>query len=318
MVIRQFDHERLDERLDAPIDRIRNHVFHLVLQPRAGSSNRLGNLARVPRLAMHQTADHVLQRLITFGMRFADQDRCFLRQLRAAVDGCTEGTRDIIDMHERLAVRRIAGKYAAQHLPLIDALDLVRQRRYLAIVGVHAGDAKDQCRNIAAFLMNDSLRINLRLRIGPGRLQWRVLIDYLPRRRWRMDQHRARINELLDLERTQRTQQTARALDIHAVIQRIGFTRKIVERSKMDHCGKTIAMARMQHGACFCQCLVGSDISFDAIGFPALSFEADNRIGAGQCGRNRAAESPTGSSNQHHWLLQRHAFLLQIDWSTQA
>jgi hypothetical protein len=309
VVVGQRHHEGLDERFLAAVDRVGDHILHPVLQPGAGGGHGLRDLPRFPGLAVHQPSDQVLQCFIAFGDRLTDEDRGLFRQLRAPVDRGAEGARDIVLVHERLAMRRIAGKHVALHLPFVNALDLVRQGRHFAIIGIDACNAQHQHRDMAAFRMQDALGIQLRLRVGPGRVQRRVFGDRIAGLGRRMDQHRAGIDELLDLERLQRAQQALRALDVDLVVQRVGVAGEIVERRQMNHRRETVAVTRTQLVASLCQRLLGSNVGVDAIAALAGALEADHGIRLLQLGADRLAEPAFGTGDQYDRFLLSHMSL---------
>src|SRR5581483_8657252 len=118
----------------------------------------------------------------------------------APFDHHLNGIDEVIHVDERLAMGRAAGIEATGEAPLVDPLNLVRERNRVAEIVIDAGYAEQHGRDIAALLADDLLRADLRFRIGPGRLQWPVFIDELSRLGGAMHEHRAREHELLDHE----------------------------------------------------------------------------------------------------------------------
>lgn len=70
----------------------------------------------------------------------------------------------------------------------------------MASVGIHAGDPEHHGRDLTSLGMDERLREDLRLRVRPGWLYGPVFGDELTRIRGAVDEHRAREDELLDLE----------------------------------------------------------------------------------------------------------------------
>ena len=94
-------------------------------------------------------------------------------------------------MHKGLPVRSAAGIDAARQLPLVDALNLVRERNRVAEIVIHAGDAQQHGGNIAALVADKLLGANFRFRVCPRRLNRPVFVDELSRLSRAMDEHRA-------------------------------------------------------------------------------------------------------------------------------
>src|SRR3546814_12806104 len=79
---------------------------------------------------------------------------------------------------------------------------------------VDAGDAQKDHWDVAVPFLENSLRANLGFGISPTRIDGRILIDALVGAiRRAMNQHRARVDELLDLETLQSIDQPSRTLD---------------------------------------------------------------------------------------------------------
>src|SRR5665811_2424383 len=102
-------------------------------------------------------------------------------------------------MQEGLSMRSAAGVDAAREFPVVDALNLVRERNRVAEVVIHAGDTQQNGGNIATFVADDLFGANLRFRVCPRRPDRPVFVDELPRLSRAMDEHRAREDKLFDL-----------------------------------------------------------------------------------------------------------------------
>ena len=181
--------------------RIRNDVFDLVLQPGAGGCDRFRDGPGLPRLAVHEATDQILQRLVALRDRLADQKRDFFRQPGTPFHHTAEGRGDISDVDQRLPVGHIAGKDMAQHVPLVNALDLKGERRQVAIVRIDSGDAQQHRPDVAAPFVHHRLRNELGPGIRPFRLELPILVDGKPGRGRGMNEHGARIDDLLYVER---------------------------------------------------------------------------------------------------------------------
>ena len=115
----------------------------------------------------------------------------------------------------------------ALQVALADAGDLVGERGDDCLVIVEAGEAEDGERDGAVMVPDDLLRRRLGLRVGPFGMEWPVLVDRLARRAGLLDQHRARIDELLDLEPLEPFQQPPRPLDVERGVERVLLTREV-------------------------------------------------------------------------------------------
>jgi hypothetical protein len=80
--------------------------------------------------------------------RFTDEQRRIVRQVAAALDRAHDRIDHAVDVHEGLTVARVARKDLARQRALVDALDLLRQRRRVAVVAVHAGDSQHDDRDL--------------------------------------------------------------------------------------------------------------------------------------------------------------------------
>src|SRR3546814_1390178 len=100
---------------------------------------------------------------------------------------------------------------------------------------VDAGDAQKDHWDVAVPFLENSLRANLGFGISPTRIDGRILIDALVGAiRRAMNQHRARVDELLDLETLQSIDQPSRTLDGNLLVERTGFTCNVVIGGEMD------------------------------------------------------------------------------------
>ncbi len=158
----------------------------------------------------------------------------------------------------------VTWKEVTQHLALVDALDLRGERRHLAMIGIDTGHSQDHDWHRAAYGSNDSLCGRLGLRIRPLRPDRPVFADWHARLARRMDEHRIRVDELLDLEGLQCLDQFLSAANIDLVVPGIGFAGEVKESSQMNHRGDAIAVALAQLRASAYKRLVRGDISWRA------------------------------------------------------
>jgi hypothetical protein len=110
----------------------------------------LRNRTRRPvRLTVQQARELSLQLVVARRpARFTDEQRRIVRQVAAALDRAHDRIDHAVDVHEGLTVARVARKDLARQRALVDALDLLRQRRRVAVVAVHAGDSQHDDRDL--------------------------------------------------------------------------------------------------------------------------------------------------------------------------
>ena len=145
-------------------------------------------------------AELVLERVVADRVGLADQDLGFGRQLVAAVDGAAEGVEHVLAVEHRLADERGARIEMALEVALVDARDLLGERRHRRVLVVDAGEAQQHVGDLPVLGADHLLGRRLRFRIGPAGLDRLTLVDALARLAGRVHEHRARIDELLDLE----------------------------------------------------------------------------------------------------------------------
>jgi hypothetical protein len=108
---------------------------------------------------------------------------------------------------------------------------------------VQAGEVQQHDRDIAMFPADHLLSRCLRPWIGPFRLDRLALVDPLAGAARAMNEHRARVDELFDVERLQGAQQAPRAFDVDSPVQRIVLAGEIKVGGEMDDAGDAAAVA---------------------------------------------------------------------------
>ena len=225
VVVGAVDHPRFDESFLAG---------DLILQPGAELGHRCRNAVRFVRLTADQPHECVLQFVVAQRLGLTDQDRSLRRQLGAAINGALDGINYILKMDVGLPMRDFTGIQTSGKLSLVDALDLMRQRRRMAEIVVDARHAQDGRRYVAALGVDDLFGADLRLRVSPGRTQGPVLVNELARFDRPVHQHRTGENELFDVEPVaQSAQQTPGALDCDLFVLGTRLAEKIVVGSQM-------------------------------------------------------------------------------------
>jgi hypothetical protein len=194
VVVGEIDHPGLDERL---------FLENRVLDPGAGLSQRLRDLPRLPSLSIKELPHGLLHLVVAQRLGLADQQHHVLRQFVPFLDYSGEGVGDVIQVNEGLSPANVAGIDMAYQLALVDARDLLAEKGRVAQIVVDAGEPSDRDGNVAVLLTDKRLGLDLRQWIWPARVEWRIFADSLARVRGRVHEHRARKNELLDLERPQ-------------------------------------------------------------------------------------------------------------------
>ena len=139
---------------------------------------------------MDQLAANGLKLGIAQRFFLADQDGDFVGQLASTSNGEAYRFNNVVEMHEALPTRGIAGEHPACEPALVNALDLVGQRNRFALIRVHAGDSQDDGADAAMVSMNYFFRTHFGLRVIPLRLQRPIFVDPLARIAGRMHQHR--------------------------------------------------------------------------------------------------------------------------------
>src|SRR5690606_29768896 len=169
----------------------------------------------------------VLQFQVAQHAALTDQECGNFREVRTTADGVADGVHHVIAVYERLAGGDVAGKQVALQAPFVDALHLVRKRRYPAVLVVHAGDAEHRVRNSPVMMFDGFFSLELRLRVLPGRSERRVFRDGYARPRRLVHEHRTRIEKLFDLEVLQAVEQATRAIHIDLLVEGVVLTGKI-------------------------------------------------------------------------------------------
>ena len=233
MVVRPIDHPWADERV-----RTGKLLLHPGADLRRGRQRPrdLDGLPGIPVLTVDEPDERVLELVVCERVRFAKQQGKLGRQRGAPFDKRVDGVHQVVHVQEGLPMRGAAGVEPACVLPLIDALDLVRQRDRVTAVVVDAGDPEHHDRDIASFFAHDLLGAYLRGGVCPGGLDRPVLVDEQTRLRRSMDQHCAREDELLDLEGelVQSAQHAPRALDRDLVVLGARFAEEVVVGREVD------------------------------------------------------------------------------------
>ena len=148
-----------------------------------------------------------------------------------------------------------------------------------------------------------------RFRIGPPWVYRLVLVDRLPGSPRSVDKHRSRIDELLDIEALQATQQPTRSFDVHALVERIVITREIEEGDKMDNAGDPLTEVASQGLQRRCDGVVIGEVHTDEreIRLHSFSVEADYSVCVAQGGGERAADVPRRSRDQYEGFVHDRA-----------
>ena len=244
VVVRHVDHEGADERLLALVDRVRHDRLGQLLEPGAGPGEGFRDGDRRPLvLAMDQPADRFLQGRVAQRIRLADQDRHVVRQPLAPVDRPAEGIDHVVLVDERLPGTRVAGIEVALQVALVDARDLLGERRHRGAVVIEAGEMEQHVGDPAVLLADHRLGRGLGFGIRPFGRDRRLLVDPLAGLAGRVHQHGARVDELADLEVLQGPQQAARALDIDLVVERMVLAGEIEIGGEVHDAGDAAAVA---------------------------------------------------------------------------
>jgi len=128
---------------------------------------------------------------------------------------------------------------------LVNLRYLLREKSRASVVIVNSGGAHIDDGDVPVTLMQQCLGVDLRLRIGPGSTDRRLLADALLRSGGRlMDQHRAGEDELLDFERLESVHQPPGALDGYLVVERIGIAGNVIIGGEVNHRSDAVAVAR--------------------------------------------------------------------------
>jgi hypothetical protein len=251
VIVGHIDHEWPNERFLALVERIGDNWLERLLRPSAHLGQRLGHFDGGPvGLAVDRLADRVLDRVVAHRLRFTDQEGDLPWQLRPPVDDPAEGVDHVVLVQHALADLGVAGVQPALQVALVDAGDLLGERGHGGAVVVQPGEVQQGDGDPAVFLSDHRLRLGLRSRIGPFRLERLALVDALARPTRTVNQHRAGIDELFDLEVLQRVQQAARALNVHRPIQRIVLTGEVEVGGEMNDAGDVAAVALAQLPEC--------------------------------------------------------------------
>ena len=134
-------HERLDERPLALVERVGNERLDLVLGPGPYCRNSLWHTQGGPVLGtVNQIADFVLERVISEGLLFADQDHRSRRNFLPPVNGAAEGIKHVVPVEHRLPHCRRARINIALEIAFVDAGDLVGERRHRCLLIVEPGE----------------------------------------------------------------------------------------------------------------------------------------------------------------------------------
>jgi hypothetical protein len=176
---------------------------------------------------------------------FADQQNGFRGELGATVHRAHRWHRPDRPCAGKAARAEIAGEQVGRRHALEDPGDLLRDEGGPAVLVVDAGESQDDGRDVAALRCNQCFGVGLRLRIGPRRIERRVLVDALrlcpdsahaPASCWRTRTARCRP--------LQRCQQPTRALHGHLFVSRVFLARRVVIGGEMDdRCDRTEAFA---------------------------------------------------------------------------
>ena len=159
VVIGHGDHERLDERLLASVDQVRDDRLQLILRPDPGSSHDLWQTQRRPVvLSVEEPAELVLERLVTDGIGLADQDLGSGRQCSAAVHRTAEGIEHVRPVEHGLANERAAGIEVALEVAFVDARDLLRHRGHRRVLVIDAGQPQDDIGDLPVLRSGSPLR----------------------------------------------------------------------------------------------------------------------------------------------------------------
>ena len=242
VVVRHLGHEGSYERGLALVDGVGNDRFKPRLRPQPRSGEWLGHLHRWPVVhAVKQGAQAILQRVVADGVGFTDEDLRISGQCLAPIDAAPKCVQHVVSVQHRLTHQRAARVEVALHVALIDARELLGHRRHQRPVVVDTRQAQVDVANSAVLLPHDLFCRSLGLRIRPARVDRLAFVDAFAWSAWRMDQHGAGIDELLDLEGLQRAQQMPRALYVHTPVARVVGVAEIKVSHQMHHAGDTCA-----------------------------------------------------------------------------
>ena len=305
VVVGHVDHERPDEWLLALVERVRHDRFDGLLCPSAGLGQRLGHLdCRPVILAVDGLTHGVLDRIIAHRLGLADQQRELCRQLCTSVDDAAERVDHVVFVQHALTGRGVAGVERALHVALVDAGDLLGKRRHGRALVVQAGEVQQHDRNVTMLPADDLLSRSLRSWIGPFRLDRLAFVDPFAGSAGAMNQHRAGIDELADVEQLQGAQQAPRAFDVHGLVQGIVFAGEVEVGGKMNDAGDAGAVALPYFLEGSRDFLIRSEIGRydgDALGsIPPLAVEADDAIVPLQGCSERGPQISGGAGDQDH------------------
>ncbi len=254
---------------------------------------------------MDEIAEPVLKLGIGHRLLFAGQYHDVFGQFVPLLHGKAEETHHVLAMDEGLAGIGVARIQPALHVAFVDAGDLVREGGHRRLVVIEAGEVQEKDRDLAAMGADDLLGLRLGDRIGPFRFDGRILADRLARLSRAMDQHRARIDEPLDLEPLQRIEQMARALDIDVIVEGVFLAGEIEIGGQMDHGGNAAPMIARKSGEGLLDRSPISKIDLDQreIGGLALPVEPDDLERVAKLLRQRGADAAGRARYQYDRLV---------------
>jgi hypothetical protein len=145
-------------------------------------------------------------------------------------------------MDEGLSVIGVAGKEVAFELLLVDPADLLSDGDRVPRFVVDAGDPEDDRGDVSALLPDDLFRLDLGLRIIPGRFDRRRLIDQFAGSRGLHDQQTAGEDELFDVEVLEMLQETAGSLNGEVVVQPAWLSLEVVVSGEVDDARDVVAV----------------------------------------------------------------------------
>lgn len=225
------------------------------------------------------------------------------------VHGAPKGVHHVCLVQHGLADEHRARVEIALRIALVDARDLVRERRNEVLLVINAGEPQEHIRYVPVLGADHLLGCGLGLGIFPCRCDRLTLVDMLAWPAGSMDQHGARVDELLDLEGLQAAEQVARAVDVDALIERVGFAGEIEIGDEMDDADDAGAELLAEFGQ---RQLDGSRIG--KIGSEdrkavvlGCAIESDDAIFIFKRGRERAPDIAACTGDQDDRAVVRHA-----------
>ncbi len=238
VVVGHFGHEGPHERGLALVNGVGNDRFKPGLCQQPGSGEGFGHLQRCPVIdTVHQRTQAVLQRVVAHGVGLTDEDGCFTRQCAAAINNAAKGIQHVVAVQHRLADQGAARVKVTLQVALVDAGKLLGHCRHQRLLVIDTGQAQVDKGNGTVLLAHHLLGRGLGSGVGPARTDRVALNDSFARSAWRMNQHRAGIDKLFDLESLQRTQQVPCAIDIDALVARVISVTEIEVSHQMQHAG---------------------------------------------------------------------------------